>query len=103
MSKWGGCRQIVFWDMRENMDQGENFSNLQYFCQMIFGKYSIKMLPQFILIAQENYVLEIFFYVFAIDLLRKSIIQLAITQNIKFGTKLSCEFEITLTFEWNML
>ena len=28
------------------MNQGEKFSNLQYFCQMIFGKYSIKMLPQ---------------------------------------------------------
>ena len=43
------------------MDQGENFSNLQYFCQMIFGKCSIKMFPQFILIAQANYVLETFF------------------------------------------
>ena len=81
------------------MNQGENFSNLQFFCQMIFGKYSIKMFPQFILIAQEIYVLETFFYTFAIDLLRKSIIQLAITQNIDFGTKLSCEFEIVITFE----
>ena len=85
--------------MWENMNQGENFSNLQYFCQMIFGKYSIKMLPQFIQIAQEVYVLEAFFYIFAFDLLRKSIIQLAITQNIEFGTKLSCEFEIIITFE----
>ena len=57
------------------------------------------MLPQLILIAQESYVLETFFYIFAIDLLRKSIIQLAITQNIELGTKLSCEFEIIVTFE----
>ena len=66
---------------------------------MIFEKYSIKLLPQFILIAQESYVLETFFHIFAIDLLRKSTIQLAITQNIEFGTKLSCEFEIIITFE----
>ena len=79
------------------MDQGENFSNLQYFCQMIFGKYSIKMLPKFILIGQENYVFETFLYIYSIDLLRKSIIVLAITQNIEFGFKLSCEFEIIIT------
>ena len=41
------------------------------------------MLSQFILIAQENYVLETFYFVFAIDLLKKLIIQLAITQNIE--------------------
>ena len=81
------------------MDQDENFSNLQYFCQMVFGKYSIKILPQFILSAQQSYVLETFFYIFAIDLLRKSIIQLAIIQNIEFGVKLSSEFEIIITFE----
>ena len=85
------------------MDQGENFSHSKYFCQMIFGKYCIKMLPQFILIAQENYVLGTFFNIFVIDLWRKSIIQLAIIQNIEFGTKLSCVFEIVITFEWNML
>ena len=80
------------------MDQGENFSNSKYFCQMIFGKYCIKMLPQFILITQENYVLGTFFNIFVIDLWRKSIIQLAIIQNIEFGTKLSCVFEIVITF-----
>ena len=51
------------------MNQGENFLNLQYFCQVIFGKCFIKMLTQFILIAQENFVLETFFYIFAIDLM----------------------------------
>ena len=64
--------------MRENMDQGENLSNLRYLCQMIYVKYSIKMLHQFILIAQESYVLKTFFYIFVIDLLRKSIIQLSL-------------------------
>ena len=49
---------------------------------MILIKYSIKIFAQFILIAQENNVLEIFFDLFAIDLLRKSIIQLAIYNSI---------------------
>ena len=70
---------------------------------MIFGKCSIKMHTQFILIAQENYVLGTFFYIFAIDLLRKSILQLVITQYMEFGIRLSCELEIIITFEWNML
>ena len=85
------------------MNQGENFSNLKYFCQMIFDKCSIKIFTHFILIAPENYVLKMFFYIFAIDLLRKLIIKLTITQNTEFGIKLSCEFEIIITFEWNML
>ena len=71
--------------MRENVKQCENFSNLQYFCQLIFSKCFIKILTPFILIVQENNVLETFFYLFAIDLLRKAIIQLAITQYIEFG------------------
>ena len=64
------------------MKQGHNFSDLQYFSKMIFGKCSIKTATQFIPILQENYVLKTFFYIFAIDLLRKSILQLAITQYI---------------------
>ena len=66
--------------MRENMKQGDDFSNSQYFFQMICGKCPLKIFTQFIPIAQENYVLEIFFYYIAIDLLRKSILQLAVTQ-----------------------
>ena len=46
------------------MKHGDKFSNLQYFCQMIFSKCSIKMPTQFILFAQENYVLGTFFYTF---------------------------------------
>ena len=56
------------------MKHGENFSNLQYFCQMIFGKCSFKMHTKFILLAQENYVLGTFFYIFVVDLLQKSIL-----------------------------
>ena len=81
------------------MKQGHNFSNLQYFCQMIFGKCLIKMPTKFILIAQANYVLKTFFFIFAIDLLRKSIFQLTITQYIEFGVRLSCELKIIITFE----
>ena len=80
------------------MKQGDNFSNLLYFFQMIFGNYSIEILTQFTLIAQENNALEIFFYIFAIDLLRKSILNLAITQYLEFGIRLSCEFQIIITF-----
>ena len=65
------------------------FSKLQYFCQMIFGECSFKMHTQFILIAQENSVLRTFFYIFAIDLFKKSIIQLVLTQYIEFGIRLS--------------
>ena len=85
------------------MKQGHNFSNLQYFCQIIFGECSIKIPSQFILIAQENHVLKTFFYIFTIDLLRKSIIQLAITHYTEFGITLSCELEIIITFECNMI
>ena len=85
--------------MRGNTKHGENFSTLQYFCQMIFGRCSIKMHSQFILIAQENYVLGTLFYSFAIDLLEKSILQLPVTQYTEFGIRLSCEFEIIITFE----
>ena len=46
--------------MRENMYQGKNLSNVQYFCQMIFGVCSIKMLTQFIVTAQGNYIFETF-------------------------------------------
>ena len=57
-----------------------------------------------ILIAQQSYVFfGTFFYIFAIDLLKKSILQLAKTQCIEFGIRLSCEFEIIITFELNML
>ena len=49
------------------------------------------MATQLILIVQENLVLKTFFYIFAIDLLTKSILQLAITQYIEFGIRLSCE------------
>ena len=81
------------------MKQGENFSKLQYFCQMIFGECSFKMHTKFILIAQENSVLGRFFYIFAIDLFKISILQLAITQYIEFSIRLSCEIEIIITFE----
>ena len=81
------------------MKQDENFPNLQYFCQTIFGKYSFKMSTQFMLIAQENYVLGTFFYIFPIDLLKKSIRQLAITQYIEISIRLICEFEIIITFK----
>ena len=81
------------------MYQGENLSNLQYFCQMIFGICSIKMFTQFILTTQEKYVLETFFYISAIDLLGKSIIQLAITQNVEFGIRLCSAIKVILTFE----
>ena len=70
---------------------------------MTFDKWCIKMPAQFILITQENYVLKAFFYIFAIDLLRKSIPQLAITQYIEFVIRLSCKLEIIITFERNML
>ena len=54
------------------MKQGDNFSKLQYFCQMICDKCSIKMFTQFIpIIAQEIYVLGTFFYIFAFDLFKK--------------------------------
>ena len=66
---------------------------------MIFGKCSIKVHTQFIIIEQENYVLGTFCNIFAIDLLRKSILQLVITQHMEFGIKLSCELEIVITFE----
>ena len=46
---------------------------------------------------------DIFFYISAIDLLGKSIIQLAITQNVEFGIRLSSEIEIIITFERNMV
>ena len=63
------------------------------------------MLTHIILTAQGNYALETF-YISAIDMLRKSIIyssiQLAITQNVEFGITVCCEFEIIITFEWNM-
>ena len=65
---------------------------------MIFGK-CFKMHIQFILIAQEYYVLGTFFYIFAIDLFKKSILQLVVTQYIEFGIRLPCEFEIIITFE----
>ena len=52
------------------MKQGENCSNLQHFCQMIYGKCSIKMRTQFILIAQDNYVFGTFLYILAIDFLK---------------------------------
>ena len=85
--------------MWENIKHGENCSNLLYFCQMVFGKCSIKMYIQLSLIAQENYVLGTFFYIFVIDVSRKSILQLAVTQSTEFGIRLSCEFEIIITFE----
>ena len=85
------------------MYQGANLSNLQYFCQMIFGIYSIKMLTQFIQTTQGKYVLETFFYVSAIDLSRKSIIQLTITQAVEFGIQLCSEIEIIITFERNVV
>ena len=85
--------------MKENMKQGDNFSNLQYFCQMIFGTCSIKMHTESNLIAQENFVLETFFYIFVIDLLRKSILQLAVTRYIEFDIRISFEFQIIITFE----
>ena len=70
---------------------------------MIFGIYSIKMLTQFIQTTQGKYVSETFSYSSAIDLLRKSIIQLAVTQNVEFGIRLCSEIEIVKTFEWNMV
>ena len=87
--------------MRKNVYQGENLSNLQYFCQMIFSICSIKMLTQFIPTTEGKYVLETFFYISAIDLLGKSIIQLAITQTVEFGIRLCSEIEIIVTFEQN--
>ena len=75
MSKWSRCQQLVFRDMRKNMKQGDFF-------------FQICNISEFILIAQENYVLDTFFYIFAIDLLKKSILQLTVTQYIKFGIKL---------------
>ena len=83
--------------------QGENLSNLQYFCQMIIGICSIKLLTQFILTTEGKNVLETFFYICTIDLLGKSIIQLAIPQNKLFGIWLYSEIEIIITFEWNMV
>ena len=47
------------------------FSNMKFFCQMIFDKCSIKMPTQFILIAHENYVFGTFFCIFAIDMFKK--------------------------------
>ena len=85
------------------MYQGENLSNLQYFCQMIFGICFITLFTQFILTTQGKYVLETFFYNSAIDLLGKSIIQLAVTQNVEFGIRLCSAIKIILTFEWNMV
>ena len=79
------------------MKHGENLSNLQYFCQMIFGNGSINMHTQFILIAQENYVWGHSFIL--LSLLKKSILLLALTQNIQFGIRFSCEFQIIVTFE----
>ena len=61
------------------------------------------MLTQFILTTQGKYVLETFFYISAIDLSRKSIIQVTITQNVEFGIQLCSEVEIIITFEWNMV
>ena len=60
--------------MKKNMKHGENFQNLQYFCQMIFGKCSIKIHrpTQLILTAQEKYVLGTFFFIFLIGLLKKN-------------------------------
>ena len=40
-----------------------------------------------------------YFNIFATDLLKKSILQLAITQYIEFGVRLSYEFGIIITFE----
>ena len=68
---------------------------------MIFDICSIKMLTQFILTTQGKYVLETLFYVSAIDLLGKSVIQLAITQNVEFGIWRLSELEIIINFEWN--
>ena len=70
---------------------------------MVFGKCSIKILTQFILTTQENDVLRTFFCNVAIDLFKKSILQLAITQYLEFGINLRCEFEIIVIFEWNMV
>ena len=84
---------------KKNMKHGEFFSNLQYFCQMIFGNCSLKKNIQFVLITQENYVLGTFFYIFVFDLLKKSILQLAVTIYMEFGMTLSCQFEIIITFE----
>ena len=81
-----------------NYEAWWKFSNLQYFCQMIFGKCSIKMHTQFILIAQEKCVLGTFFFIFA-TVEKKRIIQLAITQYIEFGIGLSCKFVIIITFD----
>ena len=61
------------------------------------------MLTQFILTTQGKYVLETFFYISAIDLSRKSIIQVTITENVEFGIQLCSEVEIIITFEWNMV
>ena len=82
----------MFYVMRKNVHQGEILLNLQYFCQMIFGICSIKILTQFIQTRQGKFVLETFFYISAIDLLGKSIIQLAINQNVELGS----EFEMKL-------
>ena len=80
------------------MYQGENLLNLQYFCQMIFGICSIKMLTQFILTTEgKTCFRDSFLNISAIDLLGKSIIQLAITQNVEFGIPLCSEIEIIIT------
>ena len=71
--------------MRENVKQGDKFLKFAIFLPDDLWKmfFQITVLNQSILIAQENNVLETFFYFIAIDLLRKSIIELAITQYIK--------------------
>ena len=64
--------------VKENMKHMVNFFQI---CNISvrYGKCSMKMRTQFILIAEENYVLGTF-YIFAIDLLRKSVPQMTVTQ-----------------------